>query len=136
MNEQAVPQAKDWLWEDLHSCWSYCMPEKGLARTECNMRLLGEHNSEPLAHNTQQPWPEMKACLVIQWLVVAQWQSTSSYLDNRRHLPLLPTHLTPSNVFLRLPLQLRVNHTLFNQDTTPLNLDSNRLHLTIVSTPK
>ena len=29
------------------------MPEKGLARTECNMRLFGERNSEPLAHNTQ-----------------------------------------------------------------------------------
>ena len=50
MNEQALPQAKDWLWEDLHSCWSYCMPEKG---PECNMRLLGEHNGESLAHNTQ-----------------------------------------------------------------------------------
>ena len=36
------------------------------------MRLFGERNSEPLAHNTQQPWPEMKACLVIQWLVVAE----------------------------------------------------------------
>ena len=101
------------------------------------MRLFGEHNSESLAHNTQRNSTasarnkDMFGDTMAGCSPVAEY-----YLDNCRHLPLLSTHFIPSNVSLRLPLQLRVNHALFDQDTTPLNLDSNRLHLTILSTPK